>query len=121
MEAQKELEAFIKSMGLDKKFRSSQLVEAASGGEDEEGDEEDDAEAAPENAASENTEDREQLSWDDSGGWSKENAGKSETNFLKDVVKSQPNRKGCLVKTSRSEKWHTLVPRNGKTAIQTFV
>ena len=111
VEARKELEAFIKAMGLDKKFRSSQVVEDVNDDKDNKDHSNEDTENAREKEVSVKREDRGQLSVDDSGDdGSTEKAGKSKTNFLKDVVKSHPNRLGCLVKTSRSEKWHTLVP-----------
>ena len=114
VEARKELEAFIKGMGLDKKFRSSQVVEDRNGDEDNKGNSDDNAENVQEKEASANTEDREPLSVEDSGDGSQEKAEKSKTNFLKDIVKSQPSRLGCLVKTSRTEKWHTLVPEGDR-------
>ena len=113
VEARKELESFIKGLGLDKKFRQNLVVEDGTEGQNVNGHGDDDTEHVQVEEVQSNKDDREKVADEDDPDRGPKMTGKSafKTNFLKDIVKSQPSRSGCLVKTSRSEKWHhQLVP-----------
>ena len=115
VEARKELESLIKRLGLDKKFRQNLVVEDDTDGQNENGREDDDTSHMQVEQVQANKDDSEKAADEHDPDREPKMTGKSafKTNFLKDIVKSQPSRSGCLVKTSRSEKWHhQLVPED---------
>ncbi len=124
VEARKELEAFIKNLGLDKKFEEAEEeTEEEDSMEEESTEEVEDSSKEEEEDESGEDEEEDQVQVEEvsssTGGGAAANddeKGASTPNFH--FLKTKPTRTHCLVKTSPTDKWHSLLPLsdNGGTS-----